>query len=88
MQVCEAQKRKEKEKKIDPVWEADRAGKLPADSVLEKKAFVLWGGLRPFALRSLSHLAWQLSCCTVLLYHFYAAFISYVDPETFAGDTY
>ena len=41
MQVCEAQKRKEKEKKIDPVWEADRAGKLPADSVLEKKAFVL-----------------------------------------------
>lgn len=61
--MCGAQNRKEKETKIkDPLWEADRAGKLPVDSVLENKASVLGGGLRPSVLRSLFHLAWQLSC--------------------------
>lgn len=57
MQVCGVKNRKEKEKKIDPLCETGRAGTLPVDSVLENKAFVLGGGLRPFALRSLFHLA-------------------------------
>lgn len=86
MQVCGAQKKKREGEKIGPLWEADRAGKLPADSVLENKVFVVWGGLRPFVLRSPLHLALQLPC--VLPHqdqrmHFRASFASYVGQETF-----
>lgn len=54
-------KQKREGEKIDPLWEAGRAGKLPVDSVLENKAFVLCSGLGPLLPFARFHLAWQLS---------------------------